>query len=231
MSSLLQRVYHQAKKTFDRTNTPLFKTNFTLLKQLVDQLVASDLQIDKELYSAQTFARPQKAPCTFVDIYENDDVSISIFILAPGYTMPLHDHPMMYGILKAISGTLMVQSYTAIDQLRNPHIQYGQTIKANMEPLKELTPKSDSAVLSPNECNYHEIQAVNGPAAFFDVLSPPYEADIPTHGPRCCSFYKKTVGEAANSVVLEKIRTPFTYYCDNAFYQPDFLIDDDVVKE
>lgn len=254
MSSYFAQVIKQAKKTTDPKNVSSFLQNFLVLKHLVDKLTASDINIDscilkKENYTTQS----TQAPCTFVHIYENEHVSISVFVLADSYTMPIHDHPRIYGLLKPISGKLHVQSYTAsasVDGLplqlpyqqfrQHPLRQMGQDDLGNvkcqsssltpviMEPLKELTIDSECAILTPTESNYHEIKAVDGPAAFFDVLSPPYESKIPIYGSRKCSFYRKIESnnndDLKSQIYLQKISCPKHYYCENGYYEPpEFL--------
>jgi len=229
MSSLFGRVVKLAKTTFDRNNIDTLRTNFSALKLLVDQITVADLNVDQSIMTKEAFSLPEKAPCTFVDIYRSDDLSMSIFILDEEYTMPLHDHPMMYGILRAISGHIRVQSFSAIDQPPgdiSPSFLSRRQPLVKIEQAKDVTTKTESATLTPTECNYHEITAVGGPAAFFDILSPPYETNIPVYGSRNCNFYRKIVKSDSKLLLLERIPVPEHYYCDTAFYYaPDFLQD------
>lgn len=136
--------------------------------------------------------------------------------------MPLHDHPNMTGILKVISGKLRVESYTRIPTDK----ENGLIVKA--EEPKILDSTSEAAVLHPEKCNYHEIQALEGPAAFFDILSPPY-SDISDKSPdaRHCSFFKKEIlrSDGVNIIIkLTQIPVPDHYYCDSEYFnQPDFM--------
>jgi cysteamine dioxygenase len=135
--------------------------------------------------------------------------------------MPLHDHPNMTGLLKVVSGKVKSQSYTRINADEKEII-----VKA--EEPKMLDEKSGSVLLRPDFCNYHELTAVDGPAAFFDILSPPYsDIDDTSEDSRHCSFYKKIVVENSNRnaiLRLIKIPCPNNYFCDTVYYeQPDFL--------
>lgn len=69
-----------------------------------------------------------------------------------------------------------------------------------------------AACLTPNDYNFHEIQAVEGNAAFFDILSPPYDEEI-----RKCSFYRRVLSNVGgvDKLFLERIPAPYSYYCDN----------------
>lgn len=210
MSTLFLRILKQAQKTFDRRSVVNFTKEFSALKQLLDQLTLADLSLNPELVSRNTFRQADKAPCTFVHIYESEYIAMSVFILDGNYTMPLHDHPNMHGILKGIAGHILIRSYSRLDISDTTN---QQRIYAKSEANVNVNSSSLSAVLTPNVGNYHEITAVGGPAAFFDVLSPPYDTDIPIHGRRKCTFYRKI--EQGEILILERIPIPSHYYCDS----------------
>uniref|UniRef100_A0ABM5G0U1 2-aminoethanethiol dioxygenase n=1 Tax=Pogona vitticeps TaxID=103695 RepID=A0ABM5G0U1_9SAUR len=54
------------------------------------------------------------------------------------------------------------------------------------------TPASSPCLLSPHADNLHQIDAVGGPAAFLDILAPPYD---PEHG-RDCHYYRLLDGQS-----------------------------------
>lgn len=94
MSALFARVVKQALITFECENAPAFKTNFSLLKQLVNQLTSNDLNIPSELFAASSFQdRPNRAPVKYIEIFEHKTFTMSVFIMENKYTMPIHDHP------------------------------------------------------------------------------------------------------------------------------------------
>uniref|UniRef100_A0A0K8TL44 2-aminoethanethiol dioxygenase n=1 Tax=Tabanus bromius TaxID=304241 RepID=A0A0K8TL44_TABBR len=224
MSGLFAKIVKHSLATFDRKNAAALSTNLHQLKQLMDQLTAKDLNIDPFIMSEEAFGYDDKAPCTFVRIFEHEDVSMSVFILRGGYTMPLHDHPVMHGILKTLSGALLVRSYTAINEV--PYSRIIKEVPVKAEEPKLINSTSECATLTPTECNYHEISAINGVAAFFDILSPPYDTNIPIYGRRRCNFYRKLPQDSPDGYTLERIPTPISYYCDSAVYvTPDFLKD------
>ncbi|XP_055607900.1 2-aminoethanethiol dioxygenase [Uranotaenia lowii] len=234
MTTLFARVFRQAKLTFEQANTERFITNLQNLRALVEQLTLADLNLDAGVVSRETFQQTTKAPCTFVDIFENAYFTMSVFILKENYTMPLHDHPRMHGLLRVVSGTIKIQSYSEID--RREEIRDGEELRhvlVNVEQEKMLCAdnKDGCAMLTPSERNFHEITAVGGPAAFFDILSPPYNADMPENGKRSCSFYRKLLlpgdgisNDGRKRMVLEKVPTPDHYYCDTEKYvRPEFM--------
>ncbi|XP_017464925.1 PREDICTED: 2-aminoethanethiol dioxygenase [Rhagoletis zephyria] len=234
MSSLFVNVLRQAFKTFDQTNHATFNVNFALLKELTEQLTFRDIHIQPQQFEA-VFKRPGRAPCTYVHIFENDMVSMSVFVMREGYTMPLHDHPCMHGLLRGIFGKLKLQCYTKQPLSPNEPLYDRSAREVYVHPNepKVVDPSTESAVLTPNDSNYHELTAVGGMAAFFDILSPPYEADIPQYGSRRCRFYRVAGTPRLTTVVkdggllgkkteqiplicLERIPTPLSYYCDTA---------------
>lgn len=133
--------------------------------------------------------------------------------------MPLHDHPKMSGLLKVISGKLKIQSYTRI-----PSANHSELLVSPEEP-KILDSQSMTSFLDDKRSNFHEITALDEPAAFFDILSPPY-SDITDTGPesRHCHFYRKLV---VNESTLELVRIdcPSHYYCDNAHVEKPAFMD------
>lgn len=247
MSTLFARVVKQALITFERENHGAFKSNFNILKQLVDQLTSNDLNIEPELLTLNNFQPPtsRSAPVKYIEIFEHNSFTMSVFVVANKYTMPLHDHPG-HGLLRVISGTARIQSYTLEHAMQNtPHI-----LSVIEESPTEFTSKSGCSVLTPTVRNIHEITATgNSSAAFFDILSPPYESKLSQYGPKKCLFYRKipfkpsiepipnrtnhhnnpTTDEEASCkskqiVYLQQIRVPNHYYCDNIYYNPpDFL--------
>lgn len=203
MSALFARVVKQALITFERENNASFKSNFHILKQLVDQLTSNDLNIPSELFGSNSFQQTSScnAPVKYIEIFEHKTFTMSVFIVANKYTMPLHDHPG-HGLLRVLSGTARIQSYTLEHPLQNAsHI-----LSAIEEAPIEFTAKNGCSILTPTQRNLHEITAAGtSSAAFFDILSPPYESDLSTYGPKKCLFYRKinvkpTTATAADTV-------------------------------
>lgn len=217
MTSHFMSVLRQAFKTFDRANLASFNANLSLLRQLTDQLTYRDLHIKEELFREDIGCSSHLAPCTYMHIFEDERFSMSLFIVRGNNSIPLHDHPMMYGLLRAVWGKLHVQSYSLQQPVEEPLVydKNPTLVKVVAEEPCIATPDTSSALLTPRKRNYHQITQVgNGIAAFFDILSPPYDANMPIYGPRRCRFYRpKSDGD---QLQLQCISSPASYYCDLA---------------
>lgn len=65
----------------------------------------------------------------------------------------------------------------------------------------QVIQKSDPAcVLTPHDHNLHEISCMKGPAAFLDILSPPYDVDADgrERSLRPCTFFRQIGEEKTN---------------------------------
>ncbi|XP_034483002.1 2-aminoethanethiol dioxygenase [Drosophila innubila] len=227
MTSHFMSVLRQAFKTFDRANLASFNSNLQHLKQLTDQLTYRDLHIKEELFREviDSVDSVRSAPCTYMHIFEDERFSMSLFIVRGGNSIPLHDHPMMYGLLRCLWGKLHVQSYSQLLAADDP-LTYDTNptlVKVIAEEPCLVTTETSSALLTPRKRNYHQITQAgsgsedgNGIAAFFDILSPPYDANMPIFGPRRCRFYRPNSESQslADHLELQCIPSPSSYYCD-----------------
>lgn len=225
MSLLLHQIIRAARLTFDPKNNSSAAQNYAKLKTLVDKLTADDINLPLSVLSGRhippVYRNGPPASCGYVSLLNHPDVIISIFILAPNQEMPLHDHPHMYGILKAITGKLNIRGYTAIDDQQRPIVvprpESESFIEVRPEPQVTIGADTDAVVLSPSVGNFHQISAVDGSAAFFDILSPPYTTEIPVYGSRPCTYYK-TVADG-DRMYLESCECPDTYTTSYVSYE------------
>nr|CAD7589509.1 unnamed protein product [Timema genevievae] len=239
MATRIEKLWKQALLTFSNKNVlppQVFDESFAKLKALAEDVTAVDVKLDSSLLnpSNQTHrSQTVKPPVTYVEIYEDDTVTIGIFILRPGARLPLHDHPHMHGILKVISGKLKLQSYT----LRNRSQSIGEkksllsrvlrpkSLVAEKHPEVIVDETSGACVLTPVEKNLHEIHSIDGPAAFLDILSPPYDSDVPETAERSCHYFvempQSTDEEMLhnNMTRLYQVRSPSDFWSESAPYQ------------
>lgn len=244
MANRVEVLYRQALKTFSRKSGEVsksFEENFSKLKTLANQITSEDVKLERCLERKRDELESRRAPVTYVEMYEDDNITMGIFIVKAGCRLPLHDHPGMHGILKVIFGTLKIQSYNIIIDERKveevpkkPVFPLGALISSDSVLLAEKMPSalvtaSDSVcVLTPSEGNLHEIHAIGGPAAFLDILAPPYDSDIvPGLGRRECHYFmelEKTTErddeqKEQNYQWLLPIASPSDFWSDTAQYE------------
>lgn len=228
--------YRHALHTFDDKFKNDLTSNLSKLKIMMDGLKAEHLGFDKTLKDPGTWKKSNKAPCTYVEVFQNSNVNMSIFVLKPGFKMPLHDHPHMHGLLKVISGAVNIRSFTefplkevvkmvdfaARARLEASRIAQGihkrRKLYAKISADRVCSDSSPTCVLTPTISNFHEIQALEMPAAFFDILSPPYDTLIQGIGPRRCRYYHVVNELSTNLVELQETEVPECFYCDQAPY-------------
>ncbi|KAM6956573.1 2-aminoethanethiol (cysteamine) dioxygenase b [Aplochiton taeniatus] len=211
MTSLVHRIARQALATF--RNPPAaaaeaskaFIDNQSKLRSLMTEVRAADLKlIPRKVDSApampMTHHAPHSPPVTYMHICETDDFSMGVFLLKAGASIPLHDHPGMHGMLKVMYGKVRITCFDKLDDsaisgasvqspLTPPAVlpfQKGALRRSVLRSSGEYTEDSGPCVLAPNRENLHQIDAVDGPTAFLDILAPPYDPD----DGRDCHYYK-----------------------------------------
>lgn len=100
MSSKIEILWKQSLKTFASRQSSGFKLcqkNFEKLRTLMNEITADDVKVDKNVLD---YVEKQSAPMCVIDIFENQDITIAVFLLKHGVTLPMHDHPGMNGLLK-----------------------------------------------------------------------------------------------------------------------------------
>lgn len=232
--------YRHALHTFDDKYKSDLSVNMNKLKLMMDTLKSSDLGFDKTLkiLTTEIWNKPKKpqAPCTYIEVFQNTTINMSIFVLKPGFKMPLHDHPHMHGLLKVISGAVHIKSFTehpikevmkTVDAATRAKIEAERLSQgvhkrrklfAQISTSKVCHESSSTCLLTPTVSNYHEIQALDAPAAFFDILSPPYDTLLTGIGPRRCRYYKIINDIGTNLVQMEETDVPECFYCDQVPY-------------
>jgi len=147
--------------------------------------------LEDSVHDQTSYENLEKAPVTYIDVYENCDISVGIFIVAANTGLPLHNHPGMHGILKVVHGTLKISSFDKLpnfdlsDQSKIPNslqsrfdlIEKGFIIPATESSTlnSSITTLTAPLILGPTTDNFHRIyNSSDQPAAFVDILSPPY---------------------------------------------------------
>ncbi|XP_026789875.1 2-aminoethanethiol (cysteamine) dioxygenase b [Pangasianodon hypophthalmus] len=235
MSSLIQRLARQALTTFRSQaseESKAFVENQSKLRSLLAEVRAADLKIVPRCVESSC-APPQLLgpPVTYMHICETDSFSMGVFLLKHGSSIPLHDHPNMYGMLKVLYGKVRVSCYDRLDlsadgasgrQLNPPLLPFQKSaVRLSVQrSVGEYTEESAPCVLSPHRDNLHQIEAVDGPTAFLDILAPPYDPD----DGRDCHYYKvlqqgpegadrKAGGQEQTELWLMEIPQPSDFWC------------------
>ncbi|XP_022827635.1 2-aminoethanethiol dioxygenase [Spodoptera litura] len=229
-------IYRHALHTFDDRYKNDLLINLDKLKSMMDILKSEDLGYDDNLKDKALWRQPDKAPCTYIEVFQNDQINMSIFVLKPGFKMPLHDHPHMHGLLKVISGAVKIRSFSEYPLKQNVNPLEFQSIArkeaarlasghhkrrklyAEVTCEKVCSENTSTCMLTPTMSNYHELEALDMPAAFFDILSPPYDTLIEGIGPRRCRYYYVSNEISTNVVELHETEVPKCFYCDQAPY-------------
>ncbi|XP_073338740.1 2-aminoethanethiol (cysteamine) dioxygenase b [Pagrus major] len=239
MASIVQRIARQALLTY-RSPARLgdeaaksFLENHSELKRLMTEVRAADLKLVPRRGDGGSAAAPPPPPhrgappVTYMHICETERFSMGVFLLKSGASIPLHDHPGMHGILKVMYGKVRISCFDRLEQVSPPvpvppPVPPGQTDAVRCSVLRstaEYTEESGPCVLSPDRDNLHQIDAVDGPTAFMDILAPPYDPD----DGRDCHYYKVLTqaegkGTEQKEVWLMEISQPPEFWCGGEPY-------------
>ncbi|KAM9365834.1 2-aminoethanethiol dioxygenase-like isoform 1-T2 [Pholidichthys leucotaenia] len=228
MSSIVQRIARQALLTFRRpprigdAASASFTDNLSQLQDLMTEVRAADLRLEPR---RANLGAPQPHHCvppvTYMHICETDEFSMGVFLLKSGASIPLHDHPDMHGVLRVMYGTVRISCFDRLEGDPRAPAQVGALRRCLFRSTGEFTEESGPCLLSPGRDNLHQIDAVGGPAAFMDILAPPYDQD---EG-RDCHYYKvlpaaevRNSGQGKEEVWLMEISQPAEFWCGGEPY-------------
>nr|XP_004570438.2 2-aminoethanethiol dioxygenase [Maylandia zebra] len=202
---LIQKIAKQAYTTFRglqssaNGDVKVVEDKLNGLISLVTAVRASDVKIaPRKTNSSSGAAELQSPPVTYMHICETEVFSMGVFLLRSGASIPLHDHPGMNGMLKVLYGKLNVRCFDKLEQNLAvttvppvfdppvPPLQMTSVWRAVLRSVVEYSENSGPCLLTPVRDNLHQIYAVDGPAAFLDILAPPYNSD----DGRDCHYYK-----------------------------------------
>ncbi|KAJ8396007.1 hypothetical protein AAFF_G00025390 [Aldrovandia affinis] len=220
MTSLVQEIARQANVTFKNCGSSANGDNKVFLEKqdelgnLLTQISAADLKIapKKNEMKSSSKSKSPSPPVTYMHICETEAFSMGVFLLKSGASIPLHDHPGMNGMLKVLYGKVRIRCFDKLDnpsgaesetQFNPPLLpnQKGSLTPSILRSAGEYTEGSAPCILTPLKDNLHQIDAVGGPAAFLDILAPPYDPD----DGRDCHYYKvlQPVSENADQTTAQ----------------------------
>uniref|UniRef100_UPI00398E5DE9 2-aminoethanethiol dioxygenase-like n=1 Tax=Pristiophorus japonicus TaxID=55135 RepID=UPI00398E5DE9 len=213
MASLIQKVARQARATFAElplADAGAFHHNLGQLRKLMETIRPEDLNLRPRRSDGPPLHPHQGPPVTYMHICETECFSMGVFLLQRGACIPLHDHPGMHGLLKVLYGNVAIKCFdkeeedkgaaagaAALGVQFNPPLVQCQRAALRRSLLhcsEVLTETSGPCLLTPLHGNMHQIDALDGPAAFLDILAPPYDPDV---GRDCHYFKVLQVSESA----------------------------------
>ncbi|ETV88971.1 hypothetical protein H257_00392 [Aphanomyces astaci] len=204
---LIQSIQQAVLQTVKRNGGRAFNMAEVLeIKELCDRLLPSDLGLEVPRAVAAD-KLPRFRPIRYIEVYEDADISMGIFVMPPGTTIPLHNHPQMTVISRVLYGSMQVNAFDLVppdedeafwvrkeERIRKAEIQHNRFPKFRPRHLKVAIQRSTDVVhgpatteLLPDRCNIHEFIAVGDVGcAIFDILTPGYN---PLAG-RDCTYYR-----------------------------------------
>ncbi|HEX7680998.1 MAG TPA: hypothetical protein VF713_22870 [Thermoanaerobaculia bacterium] len=114
----------------------------------------------------------------------------SVFALAEGEAIPLHDHPRMDVISKVLRGRVRVRAYEWVD---------AATLRARASGELILGEDDGALVLRKSPGTLHTVTALEG-TAFLDLFAPYYDDVV-----RPCTYYKEVAGDPATNVQMRVV--------------------------
>ena len=94
-------------------------------------------------------------------------------------------------------------------------LRFGELFLARVSSVTSVTPDSVPCLLSPSESNIHKIESVGGPAAFLDILAPPYNIEpdpyMEDQEERDCHYFR-VLSEPVSEVRNHHLLNSFSKY-------------------
>ncbi|XP_020773823.1 2-aminoethanethiol (cysteamine) dioxygenase a [Boleophthalmus pectinirostris] len=231
---LIQKIAKQASITFkdclskdNGEHKPLPEQHKQLIS-LVTALRAADLKLAPRKSNRPGPEGAQSPPVTYMHICETPVFSMGVFILRTGTSIPLHDHPGMNGMIKVLYGKVGVRCFDKLDSdgavppVFEPPLSHSQVpslCRSMLHCVSEYSASSPPCLLTPQRDNLHQIEALGGPAAFLDILAPPYDPD----NNRDCHYYRvlqvsAPSSESPEETWLLEIPQPEDFWCGGQAY-------------
>ncbi|CAL8282351.1 unnamed protein product [Merluccius merluccius] len=199
---LVQKIARQAYDTFKGFDASAIGDEDFCEKQseliaLVTAVRAADLKIAPRKRKPGSKPDTTTPPVTYMHICETDAFSMGVFLLRSGASIPLHDHPCMNGMLKVLYGKVSIRCFDKLEHGASadelpafepplPPFQKDCLRRSVLRSVGEYSEDSGPCLLTPLRDNLHRIDALDGPAAFLDILAPPYDSE----DGRDCHYYK-----------------------------------------
>lgn len=155
------------------------------LQQKLDSVQAESLGVSPE----DMLRLPRWCTSGYQEVYSSSDMTLCVFFLRAGASLPLHDHPGMHVFGRLLFGRMRVINFDPMPEAPPPRRAPRGSFLATLRCDEVMGPRPMTYGLGPGEGNYHELHALED-TAFFDVLAPPYD---PWAGRDCTYFHRAPV--------------------------------------
>jgi len=151
----------------------------------------------------------------YYDIVEDPLFSIGVFVIPPGSSIPLHDHPQMAVISKVLYGSMRVTSYDWTTKQGEAKMYDTNTLQATGD-IKSLFPNQMGNIhqFSNDQNDVQAMLATNNQhqlgCAIIDVILPPYHDHA-----RPCTYYKPVKELGDGNYLLKTVRQPDDFVVQN----------------
>eukprot|EP00189_Rhodosorus_marinus_P007867 CAMPEP_0184754370 /NCGR_PEP_ID=MMETSP0315-20130426/44588_1 /TAXON_ID=101924 /ORGANISM="Rhodosorus marinus, Strain UTEX LB 2760" /LENGTH=261 /DNA_ID=CAMNT_0027233787 /DNA_START=112 /DNA_END=897 /DNA_ORIENTATION=+ len=180
----------------------------------VGEVTREELGVQESQYHGRLDLEMRKL-ITFLNITEQANYSLGIFVMPPNTTIPLHDHPGMTVFTKVLWGELEVEAYDIVAKCQGDNNEY-----VALKRGTSLTRDNEVRYLTKDNGNIHQFHAKKW-TAVFDLAVPPYD---PWNG-RPCNYFR-VLGDATSengtgetdSVVMETRDCPYEYRTTRGIY-------------
>jgi hypothetical protein len=115
-----------------------------------------------------------------IEIGDSPAAHATVFPLARGAVLPLHDHPSMTVICKVLHGRMRIESFEWVDRDQGLARELG---------ARDVDESSEPIVFGPDPGTLHRITALTD-CAFIDLFAPYYNEARP------CRYYRVTTAGA-----------------------------------
>lgn len=139
----------------------------------------------------------------YLHVHEDEAMSIGIFKIPAGGTLPLHNHPTMTVWSRVLYGSIQIRAFDLCGEIYKSE---DQDCTARLKVDQCFSSFDPPALLTPTSCNVHSLTAKED-AAVLDILIPPYRIG----GGRDCTYYTE----------MDPIAASLGAYCILRVSEPD----------
>ncbi|KAH9398560.1 hypothetical protein TYRP_018803 [Tyrophagus putrescentiae] len=220
-----QTLFSNLKVHKSKSMREAFQDTLEAFNTFLGELTLEDFHLTPEKLNLKAQNPAYPPPISYVNVFENDTFSLTLFGLSKHTSIPLHDHPEMNAFMKCVYGSVKVTSYSILKDVTIPRSilaqvrpVYRQNIVAAITSAEDVLTSDSFKVgsLTPLEKNIHKVKPLSDLAVIADIISPPYTASTNS------SYYEVidiTYDSTLNRSITWLCQTPNAdYYCETVDY-------------